>query len=56
MPIINEIKHPKKGRKRYKMDGLMFVQKEKTTNKGEQQGEHQQIKYLNLPNCKEHIK
>jgi hypothetical protein len=36
LPIINKTKHPKKrGRKRYKI-----------TNKGEPQGEHEQIKYL----------
>jgi len=34
------------------MDGLVFMQKEKTTNKGEQQGEHQQIKYSKHPNYK----
>ncbi len=37
----------KKGRKRYKMEGPKFIQKEETTNEGGLQGEHEQIKYSN---------
>jgi hypothetical protein len=64
LPTINEIKHPKRGEKRYKIYGLgtrwmdpcLRKEKKKTTNKGEQQREHQQINYSNPPNCKKHIR
>jgi hypothetical protein len=45
VPIINKRKHPKKGEKRYKMKGSKSWQKEKTTNVGRPQGEHEKIKY-----------
>ncbi len=34
------------------MDGPAYVQKQKTANKGQQQGEHQQIKYKPTQNYK----
>jgi hypothetical protein len=39
----------KRGRERYKMEGLKSKQKEGTTNEGELQGELEQIKDLNPP-------
>jgi hypothetical protein len=47
MPNINKTKHPSKNKERYKREGPKSKQKEKTTNEGILQLEHEQIKYLN---------
>jgi len=49
-PLIK--KKPPKKEKRYKMERPKFWQKEKTTNVDRPQGEHEQIKYWNLPIAK----
>lgn len=49
VPTVNKRKHPEKGGKRYKMKGPKLWQKEKNTNIGRPQGEHEQIKYWNPP-------
>jgi hypothetical protein len=45
VPTANKQKHPRKEGKRYKMEGPKLWQKQKTTDVGRPQGEHEQIKY-----------
>jgi hypothetical protein len=48
LPKANKTKHPsKRKRKVQNIKTQVQAKKKKTTNKGELQGEHEQIKYLN---------